>query len=129
VGTGTKEDESSTGRVWVAGFHHVTARTRLARFEAYEPFISLIFHFWGAAVNRRYLKPRILNQWLRGHDCAYFHRQYLLHIILIAGCFVSTFEFLTMFFLKKQVFWRVTLRRWGSGGPKITASRSSRLQS
>jgi hypothetical protein len=31
VGTGTKEDESSTGRVWVAGFHHVTARSPLAR--------------------------------------------------------------------------------------------------
>jgi len=31
VGTGTKEDESSTGRVWAAGFHHVTARSRVAR--------------------------------------------------------------------------------------------------
>jgi len=31
VGTGTKEDESSTGRVRNAGFHHVTARSRLAR--------------------------------------------------------------------------------------------------
>jgi len=31
VGTGTKEDESSTGRVWAAGFHHVTAPSRLAR--------------------------------------------------------------------------------------------------
>jgi hypothetical protein len=30
VGTGAKEDESSTGRVWAAGFHHVTARSRLA---------------------------------------------------------------------------------------------------
>ena len=30
VGTGTKKDESSTGRVWAAGFHHVTARSRLA---------------------------------------------------------------------------------------------------
>jgi hypothetical protein len=28
---GTKEDETSTGRVWAAGFHHVTARSRLAR--------------------------------------------------------------------------------------------------
>jgi len=32
VSTGTKEDESSTGRVWAAGFHHVTSRSRLARF-------------------------------------------------------------------------------------------------
>ena len=31
VGTGKKEDESSTGRVWVAGFHHVRVRSRLAR--------------------------------------------------------------------------------------------------
>jgi len=28
---GTKEDEWSTGRVWAAGFHNVTARSRLAR--------------------------------------------------------------------------------------------------
>jgi hypothetical protein len=26
---GAKEDESSTGCVWAAGFHHVTARSRL----------------------------------------------------------------------------------------------------
>ena len=32
MGRGTKEDESSPGRVWVAGFHHVTARSLLARF-------------------------------------------------------------------------------------------------
>jgi len=31
VRTETKEDDSSTRRVWVAGFHHVTARSRLAR--------------------------------------------------------------------------------------------------
>jgi hypothetical protein len=31
MGTGTKEGESSTGRVWAAGFHHVTARSRLVR--------------------------------------------------------------------------------------------------
>jgi hypothetical protein len=31
VGTGTKEDESNAGRVWDAGFHHVTARSHLAR--------------------------------------------------------------------------------------------------
>jgi hypothetical protein len=30
VCVGTKEDESSTGRVWVPGFHHVRARSRLA---------------------------------------------------------------------------------------------------
>ena len=31
VSTGTKENESSTGRVWAAAFHHVTASSRLAR--------------------------------------------------------------------------------------------------
>ena len=31
VSTGTKEDESSTKRVCAGGFHHVTARSRLAR--------------------------------------------------------------------------------------------------
>jgi hypothetical protein len=29
VSTGAKEDVSSTGHVWAAGFHHVTARSRL----------------------------------------------------------------------------------------------------
>jgi hypothetical protein len=31
VSSGTEEDESSTGRVWAAGFHHVMTRFRLAR--------------------------------------------------------------------------------------------------
>ena len=31
VGTGAKGDELSTGRVWAAGFHRVTARSGLAR--------------------------------------------------------------------------------------------------
>ena len=31
MGTGTKDEESSTRRIWAAGFHHVTARSRLAR--------------------------------------------------------------------------------------------------
>jgi hypothetical protein len=31
VSTGAKEDESSTGRSWAAGFQHVTARSHLAR--------------------------------------------------------------------------------------------------
>jgi hypothetical protein len=31
VGMGTKEDESSTRSVRAAGFHHVTARSHLAR--------------------------------------------------------------------------------------------------
>jgi hypothetical protein len=31
VRTGTKEDELSTGRVWAAGFHHITARYPMTR--------------------------------------------------------------------------------------------------
>ena len=31
MGTGTKEDESSTGHVWAAGFHHVMAHSCLTR--------------------------------------------------------------------------------------------------
>jgi hypothetical protein len=31
VSTGGKEDEASTGRVWAAGIHHVTALSRLER--------------------------------------------------------------------------------------------------
>jgi hypothetical protein len=47
AGRGTKEDESSTGRVWAAGFHHVYNPFSLgARFETYEPFISLIFQIF-----------------------------------------------------------------------------------
>jgi hypothetical protein len=42
-GYGTKEGESGTGRVWAAGFHHVTARSGLARvFETYESFIYVV---------------------------------------------------------------------------------------
>jgi len=31
LGTGTKGDESSTGRVWAARFYHIRAHSRLAR--------------------------------------------------------------------------------------------------
>jgi hypothetical protein len=31
VSTGKEEDETSSGRVWAAGFHHVSARSQLAR--------------------------------------------------------------------------------------------------
>jgi hypothetical protein len=41
VGTGTKEDESSTGRVWAAGFHSVTTRSRLAR--VFEIIMNCLF--------------------------------------------------------------------------------------
>jgi hypothetical protein len=54
VSTGTKQDEPSTGRAWAAVFHHVTTRSRLARFELYGPYIYLISHFFEASVNRGY---------------------------------------------------------------------------
>jgi hypothetical protein len=44
VGTGENKDESSTGRIWASGFHHVMALFSMCtRFEIYETFISLIF--------------------------------------------------------------------------------------
>jgi hypothetical protein len=44
---GAKKDESSTGRVWASGFHHVNGLFSLGvRFETYESFISLIFKFF-----------------------------------------------------------------------------------
>jgi hypothetical protein len=49
VSTGANEDESSTGRVWGAGFHHVTDRSRLARVLKLTNrlfCISLIFQFF-----------------------------------------------------------------------------------
>jgi hypothetical protein len=63
VGTGTKEDESSTGRIWAAAFHHVTARSCLARVLKLRNLLCLYFSnlFPGRA------KPRILDR-LRGHD-------------------------------------------------------------
>jgi hypothetical protein len=40
VGSVTKEDEPSTGRVWADGLRHVTARSRLARVLK---FMNLLF--------------------------------------------------------------------------------------
>jgi len=54
VGTGTKEDESSTGRVCATGFHHVTTRSRLARFLKLTNHLFLYFSkfFFRVVVNR-----------------------------------------------------------------------------
>jgi len=53
--TETKEDESNTGRVWVAGFHHVTASSRLARDLKLMNHLFLSFsNIFRAAVKRRY---------------------------------------------------------------------------
>jgi len=56
VSTGTKLDESSNGRVWTAGFHHVTARSRLARVLKRMNRLFILFSkfFFRAAVNRGY---------------------------------------------------------------------------
>jgi hypothetical protein len=44
---GVKEDDSSTGRVWAAGFHDITGCSHLAVIlKLNEPFISLIFQFF-----------------------------------------------------------------------------------
>jgi len=61
VGMETQEYESSTVRVWAAGFHHVTARSRLARvLKHMNRFISLIFPTsFRAAVNRGYGGPPV----------------------------------------------------------------------
>jgi hypothetical protein len=45
-GYGDMEDGSSTGRVWAAGFHHVTAHSRLARVLKFMNLFSLIFKFY-----------------------------------------------------------------------------------
>jgi hypothetical protein len=58
VGTGTKEGESSTGRVWATGHHHVTARSNLAR--VLKLLNGSFPMFFRAAVNRGYLKPWII---------------------------------------------------------------------
>jgi hypothetical protein len=61
VGTGTKEDESRSGRIWAAGFHHVTARSRLARvFKLMNRlFLQISIFFYRAAANRGYVGPPI----------------------------------------------------------------------
>jgi len=66
VGTGTEEDESSTGIVWAAGFHHVRARSRLARVLKLVNRLFLLFSnlfFSGRG------KPRTLNPRIRGSAC------------------------------------------------------------
>jgi len=55
VGTGTKQDEPSSGCVWASGFHHVTARSHWVRVLKLMNHSFLQFSkFFGAAVNHRY---------------------------------------------------------------------------
>jgi hypothetical protein len=54
MGMGAKEDELSTGHFcgWISPcYSPILLGTH---FETYEPFISLVFHFFEAMVNRRY---------------------------------------------------------------------------
>jgi hypothetical protein len=64
VSAGAKKDESSTGRVWAVGFHHVTAHSLLVRF--LKLINRLIFYFQLFSGRGQ---PRILNQQMRGHAC------------------------------------------------------------
>ena len=58
--TGTKEDEASTGRISVAGFHHVTARSRLARvLKLYTVYFFNFPNFFRYAANRGYEGPPV----------------------------------------------------------------------
>jgi hypothetical protein len=51
VSTEAKEDESSTGRVWAAEFHHVTVRSRLAGvLKLTKSLFLLIFQFFSGRV-------------------------------------------------------------------------------
>jgi hypothetical protein len=63
VSTGAKEDHSSAGRVWAAGFHHVTARSTLAG------MLTQTVYFFNALFFSARGKPQLLNQWIRGHTC------------------------------------------------------------
>jgi hypothetical protein len=54
VSTGAKEDKSSIGQIWAAGFHHVTVRSRLARVLKLITVYFFNFNFFRAAVNRGY---------------------------------------------------------------------------
>jgi hypothetical protein len=47
MGMGTKEDESSIGCVWTAGFHHVTAHSCLAHVLKLMNFFFFNFFKWG----------------------------------------------------------------------------------
>jgi hypothetical protein len=62
MGTGTKEDESSTERVWAARFHHVTARSHGK--------LHTVHFFTSYFISGR-SKLRTLNQRTQGHNRIY----------------------------------------------------------
>jgi hypothetical protein len=61
MGTGKKENESSTGCVLTTGFQHVMVHSRLVRI-LHEPFISLISPFWGGESVDMGAQPYILSK-------------------------------------------------------------------
>jgi len=61
----TKEDESSTGHVWAAVFHHVRAPYCLARVLKFMNCLFLLFSKFFSARG----KPRILDLRIRGPAC------------------------------------------------------------
>jgi hypothetical protein len=51
---GSQEDKSSTGRIWAAGFHHVTARSRVVHVLKIMNHLFLQFsHFFAGGVKLR----------------------------------------------------------------------------
>jgi hypothetical protein len=85
VSTGAKKDESSIwarlGR-WVSPCFGPFSLG--GRFQTYEPSISVIFLFFSRG------KPRILNQWIRGHDCT-FLRKYSFELFAVLICYAAFF--------------------------------------
>jgi hypothetical protein len=95
VGTGAKEDRSSTGRVWAAGFHHFNNNnnnilltaiglspggsghlTHIQNMRQARPVLvrRAFWNLWNLyLLNFQFFsgrgKPRILNQWIWEHDC------------------------------------------------------------
>jgi hypothetical protein len=72
VGTGKSVDELSTGHIWAAGFHHVTAHSRLAC------GLKLMNHFFNFPIYLGRGKLWILNQQIWGHDYIKIQMKYML---------------------------------------------------
>jgi hypothetical protein len=66
MGTGTTEDGSSTGHIWDSGFHHVTARTRLAGVLKLTNCLFILFSNFFSGRG----ELRIMNQQILWHTCA-----------------------------------------------------------
>jgi hypothetical protein len=67
VGTGTKEEKSSIGRLWAAGFHHVRARSGLERVLKIMNCVFLQF-------SKFFVSGWIMNPPIRGSACKYIFR-------------------------------------------------------